>query len=403
MPFQPHSKKSVRTLRSLPLAVLFATALSHATIEGSVGVETRYFTEKEDTHASMLFNPQWLWNTSNNQHQIYIEIFSRYDENDDERNNIDITEALWTYTPNNWELSAGIGKVFWGVTESNHLVDIINQTDMAESTDGEAKLGQPMLKASSTNDWGIIDFYLLPYFRERRFSQTQSPLGLPFFISENALYESSDEDAHLDFATRYSHYIGNWDFGISYFKGTNRSPTFITNPNDAAPSNSLTPTLTPYYNQLTQVGLTLQATLDAWLWKLEAVNKHQDESTQTAVSAGFEYTLYGVLESAADVGLLSEYNYDNKDELSNNPLQNDLFIGTRITLNNVQDTNFLLGISQDLDYSRSKLMFIEANRRIGESFRLTLDARIFSGEEINDPMTYLNKSDYLSLELEYFF
>ena len=40
-----------------------------------------------------------------------------------------------------WSLSIGLGKVFWGVTEFNHLVDVINQTDLVEGIDGEAKLG----------------------------------------------------------------------------------------------------------------------------------------------------------------------------------------------------------------------------------------------------------------------
>ena len=39
----------------------------------------------------------------------------------------------------------GLRKVYWGVTESQHLVDVINQTEGVENLDGEDKLGQPML------------------------------------------------------------------------------------------------------------------------------------------------------------------------------------------------------------------------------------------------------------------
>ena len=48
----------------------------------------------------------------------------------------------------------GVGKVFWGVTESQHLVDIINQTDLVENIDTEDKLGQPMLETTWLQNWG---------------------------------------------------------------------------------------------------------------------------------------------------------------------------------------------------------------------------------------------------------
>ena len=68
-----------------------------------------------------------------------------------------------------WDLTAGFDKVFWGVMESSHLVDYINQTDAVEDVDGEDKLGQPMLHLGLQRDWGDLNFFYLPYFRERTF------------------------------------------------------------------------------------------------------------------------------------------------------------------------------------------------------------------------------------------
>ena len=48
---------------------------------------------------------------------------------------------------------------FWGVTETAHRVDILNQTDQVESFDGEDKLGQPMVNFSWSKDWGTLDLY----------------------------------------------------------------------------------------------------------------------------------------------------------------------------------------------------------------------------------------------------
>ena len=62
-----------------------------------------------------------------------------------EMSHVDIRELNLLYTQDNWEGIAGISRVFWGVTESGHLVDIINQTDQLEGFDGEDKLGQAMI------------------------------------------------------------------------------------------------------------------------------------------------------------------------------------------------------------------------------------------------------------------
>ena len=61
-------------------------------------------------------------------------------------------------------MRVGVGKVFWGVTESRHLVDVVNQSDFVEDLDGEDKLCQPMLALTLKLVWGTFDlFVLLPF------------------------------------------------------------------------------------------------------------------------------------------------------------------------------------------------------------------------------------------------
>ena len=48
----------------------------------------------------------------------------------------------------NYETKIGVRKDFWGVTETVHRVDILNQTDSVDGFDGEDKLGQPMINLS---------------------------------------------------------------------------------------------------------------------------------------------------------------------------------------------------------------------------------------------------------------
>jgi hypothetical protein len=74
------------------------------------------------------------------------------DQRDAARSHFDVREALWNHLGDGYELRTGVAQVFWGVTEGEHLVDIINQTDQVESLDGEQKLGQPLFNLAIERD-----------------------------------------------------------------------------------------------------------------------------------------------------------------------------------------------------------------------------------------------------------
>ena len=86
--------------------------------------------------------------------RISIVGFARADSQDDERSHADLREAYWGYESDDWDVIIGVNKVFWGVTESRHLVDVINQTDLVEDIDQEDKLGQPMINIATQRNWG---------------------------------------------------------------------------------------------------------------------------------------------------------------------------------------------------------------------------------------------------------
>ena len=100
---------------------------------------------------------------------LTIRPFYRVDSADPHRTHGDIRELLLQSNFADWYISLGVGKVFWGVAESKHLVDIVNQTDLLEGPNGEAKLGQPMLQLSRSFSSGFLDLFIMPYFREREF------------------------------------------------------------------------------------------------------------------------------------------------------------------------------------------------------------------------------------------
>jgi hypothetical protein len=303
----------------------------------------------------------------------------RLDETDDERSLADLREVYWAKEAEDYELLIGVNTVFWGVTESVHLVDIINQTDAVADIDSEDKLGQPMINLELQRDWGLVSIYVLPYFRERTFAGEDGRLRTPLPVdTENPQYESSDEENHVDLALRYSHYVGNIDIGVSAFNGTSREARLLPNANGSE--------LIPFYDQIDQLGLDLQYTGDAWLWKLEAIARETQNDSFTAAVGGFEYTFYQVADDGEPVTLAD----------------NDLFAGVRLALNDTQDTAVLAGVGYDLETSETYVN-IEADRRLGENYVLELRARLFTSAEPTDTSYAIENDDYLQLQLSRYF
>lgn len=381
------------------LFAMFSSIAAAVDVSGRVGADSRFFSDDREFQNSVLFEPEFYWASESGDDSITVELFGRYDDLDDERSHGDIREFSWLHVGNGWETRVGISKVFWGVTESNHLVDVINQTDLVESPDGEQKLGQPLLQFTKIQNWGVIDAFVLPYFRERTFPGVDGRLnGLLPIDTDTASYESDREEKHIDYSVRYSHSIDAFDFGVSYFNGTNRDPHL-------RPLHSDTPTvvLQPYYDQMQQLGVDVQATLGDWLWKFEGIYREDSVRDFGAFTAGFEYTLVGVADSSIDIGLLTEVSRDSRNDQAPTPAEEDIFLGSRFVFNDSQSSELLLGYSHALDNSNSYMAFVEASRRLGNAWRLTVDARLFQGKDISDPVYQFNDDDYLSVGLEYFF
>ncbi|MEX0315220.1 MAG: hypothetical protein AB3N18_13675 [Allomuricauda sp.] len=344
-------------------------------LELELEAEYRYFlddaqfTGQLDHYTSFALRPDYSLEWNKGYESINFTGFFRLDR-DDERTHWDIRELYYQKAKGNWELSVGLKKIYWGVAESNHLVDIINQTDAVETFDGEEKLGQPMAQFSYiTNKLGTFDFFYLPYHRKRTFPGEKSRLRFGTVIDQDELgYESGAEEWRQDFAVRWKHYFGIFDVGISHFYGNGREPLFVFDNQG---------NINAFYPVINQTGLDVQITHDAFLWKLEAIYRNADAQDFTALVAGLEYTFSNIDGNGLDIGLLGEYLYDERDELSLNALQNDIFFGSRIAFNDVQDTSILIGGITDLE-SSSKIFSLEASRRFGSNWRAEVEARIFS-------------------------
>ena len=370
---------------------------------GSAGLELRWFTEDpqfpgqlDGSQASLILSPEWEWDSEEGRHQLGLAPFLRLDGQDDERTHFDLRQAYWRLVGNDWELLAGVNRVFWGVTESRHLVDVINQTDAVEDIDEEDKLGQPMVQLSLQRDWGRLEAYVLTGFRERTFAGRDGRPRTPLPVDDDLTsYESGAEQERIDLALRYSHYIGDWDIGAHAFSGTGREPRLLP----AASGDRLM----PFYDVIDQIGIDAQYTRGAWLWKLEAIGRRGQGDTFGAAVAGFEYTFYQVGKTASDIGLLAEYLHDGRDATAPvTAFDDDFFIGSRFALNDTQNTQLLAGAVVDSS-DRSIAAFVEAERRIGARYKAELETRWFLNVDPANPLTSFEQDSFVALRFSRYF
>jgi hypothetical protein len=425
-------------LRQTLVALLVLPSLAAGwEFRGETGLEGRYFTQASpyeaadySTNSSLYLKGEVFHEWNNRDDQFIFIPYARVDENDSERTHADIRELSWIHVGSGWESRVGIRKVFWGVTEGRHLVDIINQTDLVDQVDGEEKLGQPMLNLSTVRDWGIVDLFVLPGFRERTYAGEEGRPRTPLPVSDHARYESGAEDKRVDVAFRYQQYFNNGlELALSHFSGTSREPLLLPEALSPQQLQSLLltgslpagsdPELVPLYNVIDQTGLELQYLNNGWLWKLEAITRSGQGDRFTALDGGFEYTQVGVLDSAADLGWLLEYLWEDRDELLASPFQDDVLLATRFTFNDVASTEILAGVIYDLE-NDEKAINLESSRRFGNNLKASLEARFYTdtakplsaselylsalqGRAENPGLSPVSRSDFIQAEVVYYF
>ena len=368
-------------------------------VENDIFLQNSGFTNQRTYHPpSVIFAPEMIWQNKTSTQNAVFEPFVQLSATDHSKTRFDIRRADYLYASDNYEIGFGISKIFWGVTESRHLVDIINQTDMLGNIEGEDKLGQPMLRTGLFTDYGDFRFFLMPYFRAKDFPHKESRLRPAFLIDKDkSVYAHSAQEFHPDIALRYEHSINDIDIGLHYFHGTDREPVIRTRP------ISMGFEFYPFYELIDRTGIDLQYTTGSWLFKNEMIHTMGHGNGYSAISSGFEYTFFGVMDTDTDIGLLSEYHYD--DRTSDAPAtfyDRDIFFGMRITPNDIQDTTFLAGTIIDTK-GEGNLWSLEVSRRFGDNIKASLEARLFHHHDNQALDNYLDRDDFIRGNLSYYF
>ncbi|MEO0412195.1 MAG: hypothetical protein AAF221_10210 [Pseudomonadota bacterium] len=354
--------------------------------------------DRDRVTGSIAIQPTLEWQVSEG-HAFKITGFGRFDAADDRRTHAEIREAKYTGQVGDLQVTAGFDTLFWGTTESFHLVDIINQIDGVEDIDDEDKRGELMVAGSYVTPVGTFSAYAMPLARQRTFPGVDGRPNGPLVVDmDQALYAGSDDPWHFSFAGRYFGSFDMVDIGLSYFNGIARDPRFTFGFDDDAPAQAV---WIPNYDEIQQVGVDAQITAGPLLLKGEAIHQWSDFGDYTAFIAGFEYTMFNSI-GGADIGVLSEFLYDDRGENAPQPFEEDVFVGVRAGFNDTSNTEVLAGAIIDLD-GDGTFINVEASTRLGEKWRISLDARILT--QSNEPSAFqpFQDDDFVQLRVQRYF
>ena len=383
-------------------------------LSGRFSIESRWYPDSalhpgQRSYASGFTAEPEFYAEDEEGRSLTVSPFIRYDSADPRRTHADLREAfLLLYGEageGEWELRLGVDRVSWGVAEVRNLVDIVNQTDLIEHPDEKTKLGQFMAHGTWSADWGSLELFLLPWHRERIYPGRAGRLRSGLVVDDDkATYDSAAEERHMDWALRYTGSFGLVDLGLSWFDGQNREPSL-------RPAEFLGPfptALHPHYEKIRQFGLDAQLTTGPWLFKLEAIrrlgasNRFVEEDDYGAWIVGGEHTLYSVFDTDAEITLLAEWYRDGRGpERATNAFENDLFLGARLALNDVEGTEFTVSVIEDLDHAGRAFGF-EAKRRLDDNWLLELEGTAFHGVDwAGDALYDVRRDSFIALNLVY--
>ena len=347
------------------VAVLLLPLPAAGQWHGEVALENRLYPAASPAHEpSLVVDLERTLRLPGRGGRVVVRPWLRLDPTGSGRSRADLRELSWALFSDRWEVRAGLREVFWGVTESRHVVDVLNQRELVAGGTGFVKLGQPMVSGAAFGPWGAAELHLVPWFRERPFEGRDGRLWSPLPVAGGAAVRGPGAGGPgPDWAVRWSRRSGPLELGATYFRGTDRDPTFHR---DRVAGEAA---LVPRYGVVGQASVDAQWTGGPWLVKLEAMTRDPEGGRFVAAAGGVEYAF------APHLSVFLEYAHDGRGRAATTSLQDDAYLGARLLLQDGQ-----LGAGVHLDRrSGNALLAASGERRLGAGASLRVELTGFLG------------------------
>lgn len=308
----------------------------------------------------------------------------------------DIREADLKIQFENAELKAGVLAETWGTLEALNLVDIINQRDLAEDFQGDAKLGQPGVSMSLQQGDLVWSLLALTYARERRFAEGEDRLrALPAPIVTET-FENSRWNPSV--ALRAQYRLDALDIALSQYVGHAREP--ILKPLFGSPGLTGFESL---YEKIAQTGVEAQYVMGDSVLKSELLYQSHGADSFWGSGIGAETTFNKLRGSFESLTLYFEAYFDDRsDSAPLTAFQRDVFLGARYNLNDTDDSVFEARYTHDLEW-HSNLVDLRASRRILGDCLLSAQLLLPLEVERDPALNGFAQDKYFRLGLDWYF
>lgn len=209
--------------------------------------------------------------------------------------------------------------------------------------------------------------------------------------THHPIFESGAEEKHIDYAASYTHDWNELDISFHAFHGTSREPAFVVNPAGTH--------LLPAYSIISQAGTGLRYTTGQWTWKFEGLVREGQGKFFQAYIAGLHYIFSNFLGSDADLGLMAEYSYDNRNAAGGfTSFDKDMFSGSWISLHDEHKTVLSATSTVDVDTQESFLNF-QMNSHITGDTEIEFMGRVFTNVPVDGEIYPAKRDDHIQLRL----
>ena len=376
-------------------------------INSEIGLEIKEFHKKEaysdqkNTYSGFIKSEIFI--DFKNDIEFLMEPYFRYDHHDKNRSLFNFKENNFTYYYNDIQVKAGISEVFWGITESKNLVNIINVKDVADG-DQKAKLGQSLLAFSNYSEkYGSLDFYYLPFFKNSSQIGQTGRLRLSRPIENyDIVYEGGAGSKVPSWAIKWENSFGMLDFSLQGFRGNSRESSTI------AKLENLQLKYFQGYERISQLGTYLQLISGPIIYKLEAIKRNGQKNAKNirenfySYTLGMEYLINNLFENKWDLTSLIEYHNDDRNNDSTDIFQNDLFLATRLNFNDTDGTEFLTSITLDTD-GGGNTSTLELSSRITDNIRVTGSYNAYWSVNEKDILYSFRRDNYFLINITNYF
>lgn len=380
----------MKLIFALILLCFTFSSFGEVTSKGDLTIESRVFTDDDnDTTIDENYGlaSRLQATHSHGDFEEKFSIFSRVDRKDSSRSIFIIEELHWSYYKDAWSITIGHQILNWSATEAFHPADAINSRNYDSNIENAEKFGEPMVNLKWEASFGTLSFYFFPYTQNVNLPADSNRLGFQssqgLVVNEPIWVDADGERVDDNFIPQYG---AKFDFTV---KSADIS-LYALNMNDRFIFGRLVDTFfgsptgaTLLYLPLRQYGFTVQAVMDAWVFKIETAYKdfinpdlkfsytpsiydEIEKEDHSQIAWGIEYGWAHKDGKESTVILEGQQIFGVEDDIAAtyNIFQNDVLLGYRFAFNDINSKELFFSVITDLERKNENLFSASYQQRL---------------------------------------